>query len=229
MRARWVRSALVGTSLAVMVGLVSIRSASAVVLFDSTGGGGTTSTATALSGSVPLGDSFITGTGWTLTSVSLDVFLSAASTANFAVYLEGNAVTSSLPAPNAASAVFLGTVSDSNLSTTAITAPTLSVDQPLAANTRYWIVLASGSRSGASAAEWVYQSTLTSSGLVNANYEYNSTLGNTASNASLTPYEMLLLGTIAAPSANVPEPASLLLMMVPLLGLYLGRRYRPAA
>ncbi len=226
MQARRMRIAILGTSLAAILGLAGIPSASAAVLYDTTVGGGTAADAQALSGSVPLGDSFLSGTGWTLTGVGLDLLLSAPAAGGFNVYLESNALTSSLPSPNSVGAVYLGTIPDTQLSTSAITLASLSVNQTLAANTRYWIVATYGGRGAQTSAEWIYQNTLASGGLDNAKLEYSSTAGTSVSAATLTPYEMLLTGTIATQGGtSVPEPETWLLMVLPLLGLYFSRKH----
>ena len=229
MQARRTRIAVLGTSLAAMLGLGGIRSASAAVLFDTTGLGGTSTYVAALGNYNPLGDSFLATSSSTLTGVTVDLMRSGAANGGFQIYLEQNSGGSATPKPNGTGAIFLGQVYDTALSATVITPITLSVSQALSSNTRYWIVLSFGGKGASTAAEWVYGANLPASSSVEFG-EYRYVGGTTSPNNTLAPFQMLLTDTVATQGgASVPEPATPLLMGLPLLGLYFSRKRRRAS
>ena len=230
MQARRTRAAILGMSLAALLGFGSTGSASAAVIFDTTGLGGTASDVEPLLNNTPVADSFLASSSWTLTGVTLDLLLSGSPTGGFNVYLEQNSGSTTAPAPNGVNAVQLGSIPDSALSSTAITAATISVPGKvtLASSTRYWIVLAYAGRGATTAAEWVYGANLPTSSSP-ALGEYSYATGATVPNNTIPPFEMLLTGNLnISTGTNVPEPATLPLLGVPLLGLYWGRKRRRA-
>jgi hypothetical protein len=199
-----------GASLACAL-LACATPAAAEVLYDSlTGqpsGGASGFSSTAAQANLgfshtPDGDSFSTFGATTLTEVDLSLEAADPATTGFiTVTLAANGAGNT---PGATLAT-LGTVNDASLSTTLSTVALSGLSDPLAANTRYWIVLTPSAAT--TSTSWSYEA---ATGGMNVAGEYNYYDGSSSPNAAFTPYQM---------KVDVPEPASAALLLAGLCAL----------
>ena len=191
---------------------VPVGYSQAAVLYDTTGGSGTSSTGVIVSGNSPLANSFQVASSSILASTTLDL-VGSDDSSKFRVNLAASTLLNGNYYPNLIGMTLLGTVVDNTLPTSGGGAPvtfTPSAPIPLAANTRYWIVV-NGPTTGA----WVAESNFVWTGTVNVAAEYNVASGATNLNSTLfTPFQMLLSSSVPQP---VPEASSLSLMLAALV------------
>jgi hypothetical protein len=190
-------------------------SARAGILFDNLGA------ATASSDSVatpigPLANSFSTGVDPVLLT---DVKVLLASDAPAVGSVEVDLVTDAGTSPGAF-LLALGTISDSSLTST----PTVfdlpvSVPFALAANTRYWIEI---STTNGSVAEWAFSNDISGPGVAN---EFFYFAGSVASNLN-GPHQMQVQADPIVTTSAVPEPSSLILMVLGFSALAFSHRRR---
>ncbi len=213
------------SAIVLVFGLFGAVKANAVTLFDSITGSNSVAT-DAVAGDGPLYASFSTIAG-VVSLTEVQVVLSATATT------DGGSVNISLwsdnggPGPGS-SLASLGTILDSALSGSATTYTFSGLSQSVAANTRYWIELATSNQSSAL---WWYTDNTAGIG-VSGEYWLTNYSPGVVPNAGNTnylpfPYEM----TVSASASATPLPAALPLFASGLggLGLLGWRRKRKAA
>ncbi len=200
--------------------------AHATVLFNSLGDSSTATYAvadTSNGGLGPLGASFQTlGTGVTDIQVQVQMGLTAAANGgSFMVFIANDLNTGgSHPDVNYGNAVatLASNVSDSLLSTTHLTtlSYTVSLTTPLASNTRYWVMLEQ--ESGGSNASWSGATADAGTGVSSQDYYITGYGGGGTASVGPNMYGPFNMA-VNDQSGGVPEPGSLSVLGIALLGL----------
>lgn len=170
--------------------------------FDSTPNSTTLADAQQITG--PLAVSMLWGSvsQWQITGITLELE-GGGGAGSFQVLWAPSNPLSSTPAPDLADASVLATVTDASIPTGVISAYTVSHIFIPAESHRGWVVV---EPVGTSTTKWVYQSALADGGgLVSVAGENNCTNGSCATNTSLPPYAVKVVGDIIPGSiaANV--------------------------